>query len=460
MDDEPTFLTSTDIDNFFAKIMNGDFDSKMIPCWTCGKQHFPSYGSLVYECDECWFKRFPEEDVKEFYIATDNDEKGDKVAEQVVQRLGRWRCKRVTFKGKDANEDLISGVLEETAYNAKEYPVSGTFTTFDLHDKIVELYNNGLPPTFFPKHSCFGNLKDIFSVMLGHLIVGTGIPSHGKSNFTEWYIMNLIHDYQMKASFFSPEHTPMEQHQASFIEKFIGKPFNQGFSERVSLVDIAEYVEWGNEKLYLTSPETGLATWDWIFERFKEQMYRYGINIFVIDAWNKVDMPEGLHAINKTLARLTQFAQQNNVMIFLIAHPTKMQKDKETGLYDIPDLYSVSGSADFRNQTHDGFCIYRYFGENPRTSFTNLKTKMKFQGEMGKSVDFQYHPPSGRYYAVGTPIPTHKLTDISLRERDAKAEGKELPKPMPNDAFTPYTPPEENAFEFGSHFNPEEDIPF
>ena len=126
---------------------------------------------------------------------------------------------------------------------------------------------------------------------------------------------------------------------------------------------------------------------------------RYGIDIFVIDAWNKVILNDKneLQGIRRVLTKLTAFAQQNNVMIFLVAHPTKMKKNEKTNVYDQPSLYDVAGSADFRNQTHDGFCVYRYFNEG-KTTITNLKTKMSFQGEIGKSADFYYNLDNGRYY--------------------------------------------------------------
>jgi twinkle protein len=349
-------------------------------------------------------------DVKKFLIATDNDDKGNEVADKIAQRLGRWRCERVVFSHKDANDDLIDGSLKNSVLNRIKYPVSGTFSVMDLYNDIIDLYNNGLPDTIYPKHPSFGNLKNIFSVMRGHLITGTGIPSHGKSEFTEWYVLNLVKDYNMKASFFSPEHLPLQIHKTRFIEKTFGKNF---WSEvhgvpRITTYDISKYAEWANEKIYLTSPENGeIATWDWILEKFKEQMVTYGTDIFVIDAFNKVSLnskTNPLPEINNVLAKLTSFAQSYNVIIFLVAHPTKMRKGSD-GLYAAPSLYDVSGSADFRNQTHDGFSIYRYFGDEENEAkivFENLKTKMKFQGEIGGQVEFDYHIPSGRYFEFGT----------------------------------------------------------
>jgi len=143
--------------------------------------------------------------------------------------------------------------------------------------------------------------------MMGHLVTVTGIPSHGKSNFTEWYVLNLVHDYNLKASFFSPEHTPMSLHQTTFIQKAIGRNFWNDVDglPRITETDIERYADWANEKLYITSPERGeVATWEWLIDKFKEQLYSYGVNIFVIDAFNKVQMPSGnrLEMINDLCA--------------------------------------------------------------------------------------------------------------------------------------------------------------
>lgn len=381
--------------------------------------------------------------IKKFYIATDNDDKGNEVSEKIAQRLGRYRCERIIFEGKDANDDLVSGVLEKTINNRIKYPVSGTFKVSDCYDDIIGLYENGLPDTIYPKHSCFGNLKEVFSVMRGHLITGTGIPSHGKSNFTEWYVMNIVRDYDMKASFFSPEHHPFSLHHTSFIEKATGRNFWKDTDcKRVNRYEIAKYQEWAEEKIYLTGTENGeFPTWDWLFEKFKEQLFSYGIDIFVIDAFNKVGFTGNsnrLQQINDVLTKLTMFAQMNNVIIFLIAHPTKMHKDT-SGLYNSPTLYDVSGSSDFRNQTHDGFSIYRFFGDEvneQKTVFENLKTKMKFQGEIGGQVEYNYHIPSGRYYAIGHDVPTFSIWDIvpEINILDKAEDNKKVTKTL-SEAF-------------------------
>jgi twinkle protein len=425
-------------------IVEGEFD--VLAVYQVGIKNVISVPNGANDNDRYWLNSEKYlKNIEKFYIATDNDDKGNDLAEKIAQRLGRWRCERINFSGKDANDDLFNGCLLQSLGNKTSYPVAGTHLVNDLIEDINDLYENGFPDTIYPKHRCFGDLKKVFSVMRGHLIVGTGIPSHGKSNWTEWYVLNLVSDYKMKVSFYSPEHHPFSLHHSTFIQKVYGKNFFKEYQDipRITKEEIQKYKAWANDKIYLTAPDSSQSpTWGWLLERFKEQMFCYGIDIFVIDAFNKLEFDKSgnkLDQINEVLTKLTTFAQMNNVMIFLIAHPTKMKKN-EAGVYESPTLYDVSGSADFRNQTHDGYCVYRNFAntsDGDYTTFTNLKTKMSFQGEIGGLAEFEYHIPSGRYYERGTECPTHCLIDSQeyFEDQDDYIEKKELPFINPLDAF-------------------------
>lgn len=385
-------------------------------------------------------------DVKKFIIATDADEKGIDVREKIAHRLGKWRCTYIDWNGcKDANEAVINGTLEENIRNVKRFPVSGTHTVNDLASGIYDLYENGLPKTIKPKHHSFDGINDIFSIMMGQLTTVTGIPSHGKSNFVEWYVLNLVHDYDLKASFYSPEHSPMSLHQTTFIEKAVGRNFwhdNDGLP-KITKADIDRYIEWADNRIYTTAADSGQTVdWEWLLEKFKEQLFSYGINIFVIDAFNKVAMPSGnrLDNINDVLTKLTSFCQVNDVHVILIAHPTKMKKEDDGVTYQKPTLYDVSGSADFRNQTHNGFTIHREFGEDAKTIFVNTKTKFKFQGKIGEETFLEYDLPTGRYYEKGTTPPRFDMT-IPMEEQTLTAM-------KPNLTFEDYEEDEEEISPF------------
>jgi len=261
---------------------------------------------------------------------------------------------------------------------------------------------------------------------MGQLTTITGIPSHGKSSFLDWYLLNLIHEYGYKASIYSPEHNPLELFATKHIQLAVGKPFYGENS--CNDTDIYRFIEWSKDKIkYTTAEDTISPDWDWLFNKFEEQIYTYGINIFVIDAWNKVQMPKGMNgkdAIDTILTRLTMFCVKHNVHIFLVAHPTKMKKN-DKDIYEMPTLYDVSGSSDFKNQTHNGFTIYRVFeteNENGYTMFSNQKTKFSFQGKILDMVKFNYHIPTGRYYVDGSIPDNFDLTLNSFIEEKQQIE--------------------------------------
>lgn len=430
-----------------AYIVEGEFD--VLAMYEAGVKNVVSIPNGANDNDEYWenSKQYLNS-IERFIIGTDNDDKGVVIREKIAQRLGRYRCEYIEWEGKDANDDLMLGVLSDTLDNVKKFPVGGTFNSEDLLDGVLDLHKNGLPKTFYPKKDCFGHFKDAMSFMRGQLVTITGIPSHGKSNFAEWLVLNLVDDWDMKASFFSPEHSPIQLHESTFIEKAVGKPFWGHHRERISEDDIKRFTKWSKQKLYFTSSEGQFPTWDWLFNKFEEQLYAYGIDIFVIDAFNKLGFPSGQggkEAIDSVLTKLTMFAQMNNVLILLVAHPTKMKKsEKGDGTYETPTLYDVSGSADFRNQTHGGFVVHRYFNEN-YTLITSLKTKFKFQGSIGEQVPFNYDIPSGRYYLVGHPIPTFDMT-----REDEDEEGEDIFAGIPSNTMQPNldfdTPIEEAPF--------------
>lgn len=345
--------------------------------------------------------------IETFIIAVDMDGPGLKLEQELIKRLGKHRCKRVKFFGKDANDDLVSGRLEEAIKSATDYPIEGTFTSHDLREGVMRLFKHGLPPSIQPKGEMWKELNNgLWGVMRGQLTAITGIPSHGKSNFLEWYLINLMVDHDLKASFYSPEHLPMELHKAYLAEKVIGKPFRGATkdSERMTEDELNQYLEWSDNRIYLTAPENGkLPTWDWIFDTFRSQIFRYGIDIFVIDAFNKVRRgTDAIKEIGDILAEAALFSQYHNVMMFLVVHPTKMKKKEGMQVYEVPSLYDMKGSGDFADQIHNGATVYRYFGQDGYTQFVPQKLKFRHQGEVtGEAVEFLFNRSNGRYYPKG-----------------------------------------------------------
>lgn len=418
-------------------IVEGEIDK--LSLWEAGKKNCISVpngasDSSVFEDCEEYLKG-----IEKFYIAVDMDEKGIQLEKELLKRLGKHKCYRIKFKGKDANEDLVSNKLEliETLDNKIEYPIDGTYTAFDIRDELFELFDNGFDEVVKPSDRFLRPINEIFGQLPGQLTIVTGIPGHGKSNFVEWYVLNLVHDLGYKASLYSPEHFPMKHHHRTLAEKVIGKSFIG--RDSMSKEELNRYIEWSKDKIYLTIPEKAIIPdWDWLFEKFEEQIYRYGIDVFVIDAFNKVKMRNGtLFEINEVLARLTLFCQMHNVNVFLVSHPTKMKKEEGKEKYMVPSLYDVKGSGDFYDQAHNGWTVYREYDTDFEEGYIRvIITKSKFRhqrSEVGKEALFSFDLKTGRFIPRLGPSDTGYL----FKEKQ-QADMKQLIDDLYNEEETPF----------------------
>ena len=98
--------------------------------------------------------------------------------------------------------------------------------------------------------------------------------------------------------------------------------------------------------------------------------------------------------IGKQLSFITQFCQQTNTHLFLVAHPRKIEA--EDGVYKMPNLYSISGSADYFNKAFNGIVCHRVIGNKTKygsdlvkVSFQKIKRKENGQlGEIEICPDF------------------------------------------------------------------------
>jgi len=337
----------------------------------------------------------------QFILALDNDHVGNRLKDELARRLGYENCKTVTFKDcKDANDCLIKygqNVTKECFNEAKEFPIIGVFDANDIREDIYNYYNNGLPGGCgIDMHEMDMHLK----FQVGYLTTITGIPGHGKSEFLDFLLCRLNVSHGWKTALYSPENHPLELHFSKFAEKMIGKPFEG--SNRLSPIDLENMVKYHANNFFFINPESDFKLEN-ILDSVRQLVRKKGVNCFVIDAWNKLDHQYTTNEtkyISEQLDKITRFCEFNKVHCFLVAHPTKIQKDKATGKYEVPNLYSISGSANFYNKTANGITVYRDY-DNFSTEVYIQKVKFKHWGQVGKVI-FAWDYTNGRYYK-GTP---------------------------------------------------------
>jgi twinkle protein len=227
------------------------------------------------------------------------------------------------------------------------------------------------------------------------LAVVTGRPGSGKSEFVDYIVSKLNLKHGWKAAYFTPENYPLKYHYAKMYEKLVGKEFNSKKSMQIDFDIAYEHIQ---NNLFYILPETDL-TIDKILANAKSFVKSKGIKILVIDPFNKLDHQIGKNQtetqyISVLLDKITMFAKMNDLLIFLVAHPRKMEKT------DIPTLYDISGSSHFYNKTDYGFTVHRVFEENNvMSNYVEIhfqKIKFKNLGEQGVS-QLVYNYVNGRY---------------------------------------------------------------
>jgi twinkle protein len=342
------------------------------------------------------------DEVERIILATDKDNPGINLRTQLSARLGVERCMKVEFGDcKDANEVLQlhgSDALKDIINAAEPFPIDGAFTVVDVEDELNNIYLNGLKRGYTIDMPDFDKLM---SFELGRLYIGTGIPSHGKSKFVDFIVSRLNLKYKMRAAFFSPETFPIEIHIAAISELLIGKKFGQSTMTQDEYLQSKQHI---NEQYHWIMPEDGFTV-DNILSKARQLILRKGVQIIVLDPYNKLEHQVGrgeseTQYISKFIDKLVSFAQRNNIILILVAHPTKMKKQLN-GSFEVPTLYDISGSANFFNKTDFGFTVYRNFEDNYITVIVN-KVKFKHLGETG-SCEWKFNLDNNRFSPYSFP---------------------------------------------------------
>ena len=338
------------------------------------------------------------EAVKTHYIANDNDEPGRALRDELIRRFGAESCKTIDFKDcKDANEYLIKYGKNEllNALNSAQFvPIAGIYSITDNYDDILDLWKNGMPRGKEISHK---EINKLVSWVSGALAIWTGIPSMGKSEFVDEVCEQLNILYGWKVAYYSPENWPIKTHVAKIASRISGKMFT---AQQMSEHEVRETVNYVNDNFFFITPEDEDVSIENILKHAKSLIRRNGIKILVIDPWNKLDHNQRsgeseTQYISRALDQITKFAQRNDILVHLVAHPTKIRRDIITGIEPPPTLYDISGSANFYNKAFYGFAVHRA-GEF--TELHVLKVKFRHLGEpRGGMVVLKYNINSGRY---------------------------------------------------------------
>ncbi len=294
----------------------------------------------------------------------------------------------------------------------------------------------------------WSNLDEYFMVGGAQVTVVTGIPNHGKSEFLDAMMLNLATGSGWQIGYWSPENNPLRRHVQKLAEKSVGK-----YLYGNGRMTLTEYHKALHETIsrffrFLDQGFSG-ATFDQVLLEFGKMNPRP--NAVVIDPWNRLEIPSdsGAHEteyIRQCLTRATRFASTTGIHVFIVAHPQKLQKNKD-GKRDKPGLYDISGSAHWANIVDNGIMVWRDFAEK-KTEIHLLKVRFKDNGHPGMT-EMKYEMSSGRYSQYTQADAFSAGTEPPARGFSQKGKGKAKASPQTGLQFTDRNPPppdEEPAF--------------
>lgn len=339
--------------------------------------------------------------VKTHILAVDNDLPGKKLENELVRRLGADKCRLIHWPDdcKDANDVLVkhgTARLKEAIENSREYPIEGIVQVEDCYESLINLYHQG---TRKGLSTGFKNVDEFYTVRPCEWTVISGSPGSGKSEWLDAVMVNMVSVHDWKFAVCSPENQPIEQHITKLLEKAVGQPFSAGGTPRMNVENLNNAIAWLNNSFFFILPQA--ITLDNILERARHLIKTKGINGLVIDPWNEVEAtkPKDLSEtewISRQLAKIRRFARENQIHIWVVAHPVKLQRDKKTDEYPVPTLYDISGSAHWYNKADNGIIVYRQDKTSTKTNIFIQKIRFKAVGKIGRA-DFDYNRVTGIY---------------------------------------------------------------
>lgn len=328
-------------------------------------------------------------------LATDNDEPGGALCEELARRIGKAKCWIVSYPDgcKDLNDVLVrygEQAVRDVVHTAKPYPINGLFDAETYFSDVDDLYQRGEGRG---ESTGYMELDKLYTIAPGQLTVVTGWPSSGKSNMVDQLCVNLAKRKDWRFLMASFENPP-EQHIIKLCEIFLTKPFYPGPTPRMTLEDMQLARQWVKEHFLFLDVAKGGTELNSILLRAQAAVSRIGIRGFVIDPYNYIEMEHEeseAASINHMLTKVNSFAKTSDVHTWFVAHPAKMFRQGSE--LPIPDGMSISGSMAWWAKADCGLTVHRLETD---VMIKVWKMRWRWIGKLGH-ITLQYDPPSGTY---------------------------------------------------------------
>jgi len=312
------------------------------------------------------------------FLALDNDAEGEAGAEEIANRLGRHRCRRVTLSKKDLNECLKAGISAEeirgcfTAARTLDPPElvrAGAFA-----DEVVNLFwpSGDHEPGYRLPWDKIGN-RLLFRP--GELSLWTGATGAGKSQLLS-HALVAMGDQGARVCIASLEMAPRQ-----LIRRMVKQAGNV---DRPTEPYIREVVGWLDGWLWVFGVvgKTGVSH---LLEIFEYARARHGCDVFVVDSLMRLGVgSDDYTGQEKAVFELVSWAVEKGVHVHLVAHARK--SDRAAG-HSVPDAEDVKGTSEIASNAANIIGLWRN-----RKLEDEIKAA-ESSGDKAKIVELAEKPP-------------------------------------------------------------------
>ena len=243
-------------------------------------------------------------------------------------------------------------------------------------------------------------LSEHFRPYKGGFAVITGIPGHGKSTVANNIAARMVTKSGWKVAFAHFEMAPVPYLRNDLRSYYLSSP--QEFAEAEARAEADEWIE--SNFLFMDQEPGGLdeddISLEWLIEKAQYAAQNDGIDMLVCDPWNEIEHKRGSHEseteyVGRAIRSLKRLARSCNIFVMVVAHPVKMPRDKN-GAITKPNLYDISGSANWYNKCDFGVVVWRNDLGSTSVEWDQKKVRFRAAGKPG-IVRLMYVPSSNTF---------------------------------------------------------------
>lgn len=338
-------------------------------------------------------------------LATDNDKVGLILRDELAVRLGRPKCWYVTYPEgcKDANDVLVkygSDVLSDLVADAKPI-VPSRLVPFSEIPTRADAKPYGTGWSEFDNH---------FRMLPPQLIVVTGKPNAGKSQWALALVANWARIYGLKGAILQFEDDPDRNRRDLIRYATAWKKPDLGEAKGVVIRDEPEV--WVDRMFRSISPNEDLDEandydLNWLRATIEEAAIRHGAKWIIIDPWNEIEHLWGRQDteatyLNRALKQLKRIARRYQIALIVVTHPTKEGANK-TSVEDFT-LSDINGGQVWSNKADLGVVVWADDVTKPLRHIKVAKSKNFLRYGMPGIVRKEFLTNSATYTFVGRGI--------------------------------------------------------